>query len=146
MLQVKNLNILHKKDFRVLLADFNFVLNRGDKAVIIGEEGNGKSTLLKWIFNPELVEDYAEASGECISAGEKLAYLPQELSKEELEKSIYEFFCEDSLIWNQEPKRLNLLARSLGFPAEARSLLSIQTCTPSRSLLIPVQTTPCDYH
>ena len=27
--------------------DFNLVLNDGDKAVIIGEEGNGKSTLMK---------------------------------------------------------------------------------------------------
>lgn len=118
MIQVKKLNILHKKDFRVLLTDFNFVLNKGDKAVVIGEEGNGKSTLLKWIFDPELVEDYADVSGECICTGERLAYLPQELPKEDLEKSIYEFFCEDSLIWNQEPKQLNLLARNLGLPVE----------------------------
>lgn len=118
MLQVKKLNILHKKDFRVLLTDFNFVLNKGDKAVIIGEEGNGKSTLLKWIFSPELVEDYAEVTGECISAGERLAYLPQELPQEDMEKSIYDFFCEDSLIWNQCPKKLNLLARNLGLPVE----------------------------
>lgn len=118
MLQIKNLNILHKKDFRLLLTDFNFGLNKGDKAVIIGEEGNGKSTLLKWIFDPELVEDYAEATGECICTGERLACLPQELPQEDMEKSIYEFFCEDSLIWNQEPKQLHLLARNLGLPTE----------------------------
>lgn len=118
MLQIKNLNILHKKDFRVLLTDFNFVLNKGDKAVIIGEEGNGKSTLLKWIFDPELVEDYADVSGECICTGERFAYLPQELTKEDMEKTIYGFFCENSLIWNQEPKKLSLLARNLGLPVE----------------------------
>lgn len=42
MLQIKNLNLTHKKDLRVILSEFNLVLNKGDKAVIIGEEGNGK--------------------------------------------------------------------------------------------------------
>ena len=39
MLQIKNLNLTHKKDLRMILNDFNIVLNDGDKAVIIGEEG-----------------------------------------------------------------------------------------------------------
>ena len=47
MLQIKNLTITHKKDLRVILQDFSCVFNAGDNAVIIGEEGNGKSTLLK---------------------------------------------------------------------------------------------------
>ena len=82
MLQIKNLNITHKKDLRVLLQDFSCVLNAGDKAVIIGEEGDGKSTLLKWIFDPDLTEDYAEVVGERIVNGERLAELPQELPGE----------------------------------------------------------------
>ena len=45
-MKIKNLNLTHKKDLRVILSGFNLVLNKGDKAVIIGEEGNGKSTLL----------------------------------------------------------------------------------------------------
>lgn len=49
--------------------DFSFVLNPGDKAVIIGEEGNGKSTLLKWIYDPEMIENYADARGERICTG-----------------------------------------------------------------------------
>ena len=36
MLQIKNLNLTHKKDLRVILSEFNLVLNKGDKAVIIG--------------------------------------------------------------------------------------------------------------
>ena len=63
MLQIKNLTLTHKYDLRVILKDFHLVLNPGDKAVIIGEEGNGKSTLLKWIFQPELAGDYMEAEG-----------------------------------------------------------------------------------
>ena len=77
MLQVKNLNMTHKKDLREIVRGFNMVLNAGDKAVIIGEEGDGKSTLLKWICNPALVEDYCDADGENIHNGERLGYLPQ---------------------------------------------------------------------
>ena len=43
MIQIKNLTIVHKKDTRVILEDFSCVLGDGDKAVIIGEEGNGKN-------------------------------------------------------------------------------------------------------
>ena len=52
-----------------MLKDFQLVVNPGDKAVIVGEEGNGKSTLLKWIYCPELAEDYVEAEGERICSG-----------------------------------------------------------------------------
>ena len=58
MMQIKKLTLTHKKDLRVILEDFQLVLNDGDKAVIIGEEGNGKSTLLKWMYDPALTEDY----------------------------------------------------------------------------------------
>ena len=68
MLQIKNLSITHKKDLRVILNDFSCVLNDGDKAVIIGEEGNGKSTLLKWIYDEKLVDDYCETEGELIQS------------------------------------------------------------------------------
>jgi len=59
MLQIKSLTIEHRRDLRVMLENFNLVLNTGDKAVIVGEEGNGKSTLLKAInrmgdLNPEV--------------------------------------------------------------------------------------------
>ena len=60
MLQIKNLSITHKKDLRSIVQKFSLVLNDGDKAVMIGEEGNGKSTVLKWIYDPEMIEDYAE--------------------------------------------------------------------------------------
>ena len=67
MIQIKGLTISHKKYLRPLLETFSFTLAPGDKAVIIGEEGNGKSTLLKLIYDPALVEDYAEWSGEIIT-------------------------------------------------------------------------------
>ncbi len=70
MLQIQHLTITHSKDLRVILKDFSLTLNPGDKAVVIGEEGNGKSTLLKWIFYPEMIDSYAEAEGVCAKAGE----------------------------------------------------------------------------
>ena len=36
MMQIKKLTLTHKKDLRVILEDFQLVLNDGDKAVIIG--------------------------------------------------------------------------------------------------------------
>ncbi len=118
MLQIKNLTITHKKDLRILLEDFHFVLNPGDKAVLIGEEGNGKSTLLKWIYSPEAVGAYAEAEGECICPGERLGYLPQELPEEEGGKSVYDFFAGEELFWEQGPQELSRLARDLNVPAD----------------------------
>ena len=49
MLQIKNVTITHKRNLRTIIENFSYVLNPGDKTVIIGEEGNGKSTLLKLI-------------------------------------------------------------------------------------------------
>ena len=110
MLQIKNLTLTHKKDLRILLEDFSLVLNDGDKAVIIGEEGNGKSTLLKWIYNPELIDDYIESDGEKITNGQKLCYLPQELADSDKKKTVYEFFSETGELWNQTTKELAKLA------------------------------------
>lgn len=114
MLQIKKLNLTHKKDLKIILDNFNLVLNAGDKAVIIGEEGNGKSTLMKWIYDPALVENYMEAQGERIIGQEKLGYLPQQMSDENKEKSIYEYFSEEEVFWNKTPKELSAIAGRFG--------------------------------
>jgi ATPase subunit of ABC transporter with duplicated ATPase domains len=117
MLQIKNLTFIHRQDLRILLADFRLLLNPGDRAVIVGEEGNGKSTLLKWIYDPALVEPYVEAEGERAWDG-RMAYLPQELPESERELSVYAFFGERESFWNAEHRELQLLARELGLPGE----------------------------
>lgn len=118
MLQIRNLKLTHKKDLRVILDDFNLVLNAGDKAVIIGEEGNGKSTLMKWIYNPSLIDNYIEAEGMRIDGGESLGYLPQEMSEEDKNKTIYEYFTAEELFWNKTPKELSEIARKFGLSNE----------------------------
>ncbi len=118
MFQIKNLSITHKKDLRTIVQNFSLVLNDGDKAVMIGEEGNGKSTVLKWMYNPELIEDYAEGTGERILNRERLGYLAQELPAEHKEKTLYEFFSEEPAFWEQTPKDLSKMAGEFGLSTE----------------------------
>ena len=77
MLQIKNLTLTHRRDLRTLVEGFSFVLNDGDKAVLIGEEGNGKSTLLKWVYDPALVEPYCQWTGERAGEAGPWATLPR---------------------------------------------------------------------
>ena len=47
MLQTNHLSIYRKSTGQVLLRDFTFSLNADERIAVVGEEGNGKSTLLK---------------------------------------------------------------------------------------------------
>lgn len=118
MLQIKKLTITHKKDLRSIVQNFSLVLNDGDKAVMIGEEGNGKSTVLKWIYDPEMIEDYAEGMGERILNRERLGYLAQELPAVHKEKTLYEYFSEEPAFWEQTPKDLSKMAGEFGLSSE----------------------------
>lgn len=118
MLQVQHLTITHKKDLRVVLKDFSLVLNPGDKAALIGEEGNGKSTFLKLLYDERLVEDYVEYTGAIQKKGLRLGYLPQELEQEKKGLSVYEFCCQDPAFYDASPGELARLAGQLGLPVE----------------------------
>ena len=91
MLQIKDLTLIHRKDLHVLVRDFSLTVNRGDRIALIGEEGNGKSTLLKWIYDPRIVEDYIEYEGTCASGGIRMAYLPQELASDDKEIPVRDY-------------------------------------------------------
>ena len=91
MLELNNITINLKNDGRTIVDDFSFTLNRGEKAVIIGEEGNGKSTLLKFIYRRELTEEYCDCSGNVIAKG-KTAYLPQTMDESCGALSLAEYF------------------------------------------------------
>ncbi|MDE7296944.1 MAG: ATP-binding cassette domain-containing protein [Clostridia bacterium] len=80
MLQVKNISLHLKENDRPLLSDFSFFLERGDKAAIIGEEGNGKSTLLRLMYDGNV--PYAEVTGAIVRKG-NFGYLPQMMPAEE---------------------------------------------------------------
>lgn len=118
MLQIKNLTVWHKKDNRILLKDFSFALNKGDKCAVIGEEGNGKSTFLKILAAPEKAEVYSEWDGEIITSGERLGYLPQELPPEASGITVYEYFCESDSFFALSQKEISNFERELDFPPE----------------------------
>lgn len=118
LLQIQNLTITHKKDLREIVKNLSLCLNPGDKAALIGEEGNGKSTLLKLIYEERLVEDYAEHTGMILKKGLKLGYLPQELTKQQKEWTVYEFCCQTPGFYDISPGDLARMAGQMGFPAE----------------------------
>ena len=117
-MQIRHVTLTHKKDSRVLLKDFSLVLHTDDKIVLIGEEGNGKSTLLKWMADPSLTEDYIEAEGERILSGETVGYLPQELETADRDRSVYAYLSETEQFLYQSPAELASLAATLGIRQE----------------------------
>ena len=118
MLQIRDLTVTMKKDLRDLLRGFTFALNPGDKAAIIGEEGNGKSTLLKLLYDPALVEGYVEYTGAIQKDGMLLGYLSQEVPPEQGELSAYEFCCQSPAFLDASPGELAAAAKRLRFPLD----------------------------
>ena len=78
MFDIKNVDIMVST--RYLIKNLNLTLNRGDKCAVIGEEGNGKSTLLKSLLG---VCDYATVSGSINFNNCKVGYLKQNLRETE---------------------------------------------------------------
>lgn len=82
MLQIKDLTIRLIEDDRIIIKDFDLTLNDGDKIGLIGEEGNGKSILLKAIVDRENTEKFASIIGEIYKNNDIIGYLPQSLPNE----------------------------------------------------------------
>lgn len=118
MLQVKNLTVTHKKDLTTLVEGLSFVLSPGDRAALIGEEGNGKSTVLKLLYAPALVEPYAEWTGEIVDKGLRKGYLAQELTPDELALPVWEFCQTAPAFGDADPKALDRAARQVGLGAD----------------------------
>lgn len=97
MFEIKDLSILLND--RYLVKDLSLVLNKGDKLAIIGEEGNGKSTLLKSILG---LCNYAHISGNINIKSNRIGYLEQSINEKELSKKVYNFlFKDDSDYYNK---------------------------------------------
>lgn len=116
-LQIRQLTIHHRRDLRCLIRDLSFTLREHDRAAIIGEEGNGKSTLLKLIYEPSLIESYCEVTGEIIRPG-SIGYLEQELPKEKACLTVYEFFCAVPEFYDRTPGELSRTAHKLGLTGD----------------------------
>ncbi len=91
MLQLEKLTITHQKDLQDLVRDLDLVLNPGEKLAIIGEEGTGKSSLIKAIVAPQLLSSYAHLTGKITNHFHQFGYLPQALENEDLQLTIMDF-------------------------------------------------------
>lgn len=90
---------------RELIAPFSMAVNRGDKIAVIGEEGNGKSSLLKALAGHSDVEDL-ELDLQIMPQGIIFSYLEQEISEENLAKSCLFYLLGQD--WESYPHLLKL--------------------------------------
>ena len=123
MLEIKDLRI--SINDRYLVKNLNLVLNKGDKLAIIGEEGNGKSTLLKSILG---ICKYAEISGAINLKGNSIGYLEQTISDDKLDKKVYDFLFVNEMDYydkiNNLYKYLELIDLNDGILAQKIGTLS----------------------
>lgn len=95
MFILQNISITDAKKHK-LIENLTYSLGNSDKVGIIGEEGNGKSTLLKYIMNPSLVEDYALVSGRIDTDIQRIGYFEQQLSNQWEHAVLFEFLLQDT--------------------------------------------------
>ena len=94
MIKINHLTITQNKDLRDLVSDLNITIQDGEKVAIIGEEGNGKSTLLRTLMGERLAD--FSIRGEIQSDLQSLAYIPQHLPEELNKKSLQDYFFLES--------------------------------------------------
>ena len=80
MIKINHLTITQNKNLRDLVSDLNMTTPRREKVAIIGEEGNGKSILLKTLMGNICLS--FTIKGDIQSDYQSLAYIPQKLPEE----------------------------------------------------------------
>ncbi len=95
-LQVKNVT-LSDLSGKVMVEDLSFIINQNDKMAIIGEEGNGKSTLLKAIYNPKWIASYAKITGTIDMQFSLVSFLAQKLEDEWNACFLYEYLLKETI-------------------------------------------------
>lgn len=90
MIQIHKLTITHNKDLRNLVSDLTMVIREGEKVAIIGEEGNGKSTLLQILMGKKPLD--FTISGQIRSDFGSYSYIPQSLPADLKTLSLHDYF------------------------------------------------------
>jgi len=85
---IKIIDISKSYDTKQLFSNINFTLFYKDSLCILGENGTGKSTILKIIID-EIQSDSGEVK---IGSNVKIGYLPQEVSFDKEDISIVDYF------------------------------------------------------
>ena len=90
MIQIHKLTITHNKDLRNLVSDLTMAIREGEKVAIIGEEGNGKSTLLQTLMGKQPLD--FTISGQIHSDFGSYSYIPQSLPADLKTLSLHDYF------------------------------------------------------
>ena len=114
-IQARNITVTIDRDVKTIVEDLSFTVPDGAKVALIGEEGNGKSTILKWLYDPALVEGYATVTGTASIPGTK-GYLAQELPERERALSVYEYLCAHCREDAFTPKALSRVMKDVDLP------------------------------
>ncbi|MBQ7579099.1 MAG: ABC-F family ATP-binding cassette domain-containing protein, partial [Clostridia bacterium] len=111
MINVNNLTI-ETLTGRHLVEKLSFILNDGDKLAIIGEEGNGKSTILKAIYNKKLIESYCNVSGNININSANIGFLEQKLDPMWDNCDVLEYLLKDSPNGDYNYERYNQIDKA----------------------------------
>lgn len=95
-----------KSDGKHLIKDLNLQIKENEKLAIIGEEGTGKSTLLKAMCGIDT--DYVDIKGSVACDG-KIVYLPQRFPIEWMDTTILDYLLKDDINQEIEPEQYNQL-------------------------------------
>lgn len=95
MLQLTNFSMYHLRDLAELIKDLNVVINSGEKVAIIGDEGTGKSTLLRYLNGDNEINQFVSVKEDYANRFKKIVYLPQILPLEFEEYTINNFIYKD---------------------------------------------------
>lgn len=97
MFELRNISI--SINTRYLIRSLSLTLNKKDKLAIIGEEGNGKSTLLKAISG---TNSYFTIEGTIDLKGNTIGFLPQSINEEYLNQKVFDYlFVDDNDYYNK---------------------------------------------
>ncbi len=110
MLNIQHLTIIKQNNDR-LIDDFSFTLGGEDRVALIGEEGNGKSTLLKAIYQPEWIQSYTSISGIIDMDFERIGYLPQRMEACWFDATCVDFLLKKAPEEETDYERYNELMR-----------------------------------
>ena len=69
-------------------------------------------------YDPSLIDSYTDAEGTRTTQGELLGYLPQELSDEDKNKTVYQYFSELQAFQTANPADYYRISSELGFREE----------------------------
>ncbi|MEG0255068.1 MAG: ATP-binding cassette domain-containing protein [Vagococcus sp.] len=98
MMKLTNISLMEEKTGRYLIQDLSLVINDDTKLAIIGEEGNGKSSLLHAIRNRHDVISYLQVTGDISSTYQHIGYLNQSLILDDEELIVADLF--DEVEWD----------------------------------------------